>query len=98
MTGQKIISILLVSRDTAAMSAFIAGLRENQVQTAWAESGGEAIGRIAHGSYDLVVADEDLGDMSGLECIEAVVSKKPTVNCAVVSSLLPADFMFAFNR
>ena len=30
--------------------------------------------------------------MTGLEFIEKVISKRPMVNCAAVSSLLPADF------
>lgn len=92
MGEQKIIKILLVSQDTAAMSAFKAGLEENQVQTAWAESGGNAIARIDKESFDLVVTDENLGDMTGLEFIEKVISIKPMVNCAATTSLLPADF------
>jgi CheY-like chemotaxis protein len=92
MGEQKVIKILLVSQDKAAMSAFKAGLEENQVQTAWAESGSDAIARIAEGSFDLVVTDEHLSDMTGLEFIEKVISKMPMVNCAAVTSLLPADF------
>jgi DNA-binding NtrC family response regulator len=92
MAEQKIIKILLVSQDKAAMSAFKAGLEENQVQTAWAQSGSNAIAKIAEKSFDLVVTDENLGDMTGLEFIEKVISKKPMVNCAAVTSLLPDDF------
>ena len=92
MGEQKLIKILLVSQDKASMSAFKAGLEENKVQTAWAQSGGNALGKIAEEVFDLVVTDENLGDMTGLEFIEKVISKKPMVNCAAVSSLLPADF------
>ncbi|MEJ2220495.1 MAG: response regulator [Desulfobacterales bacterium] len=92
MGEQKIIRILLVSQDKASMSAFKAGLKEAQVRTAWAKSGSNAIVKIAEGSFDLVVADENLADMTGLEFIERVILIKPTVNCAAVSSLLPADF------
>jgi len=92
MSEQKIINILLASRDKASMSAFKAGLEENQVQTAWAESGSTAIAKLTEGNFDLVVTDENLGDMTGLEFIEKVISKKPMVNCAAVNSLLPADF------
>ena len=92
MGEQKIIKILLVSQDKASMSAFKEGLEENQVQTAWAESGSNAIVKIAEGSFDLVVTDENLSDMTGLEFIEKVISRKPMVNCAAVTSLLPADF------
>jgi DNA-binding NtrC family response regulator len=92
MGEQKILKILLVSQDKASLSAFKAGLEENQVQTAWAESGSSAIVKIDEESFDLVVTDENLGDMTGLEFIEKVISIKPMVNCAAVTSLLPADF------
>jgi len=92
MGAQKIIRILLVSQDKASMSAFKAGLEENQVQTAWARSGSNAVVKIAEGRFDLVVTDENLGDMTGLEFIEKVISIKPMVSCAAVTSLLPADF------
>lgn len=92
MGEQKAIKILLVSQDKASMSAFKAGLEENKVQTAWAESGSNALGKIAEKDFDLVVTDENLGDMTGLEFIGKVISKKPMVNCAAVTSLLPADF------
>jgi DNA-binding NtrC family response regulator len=92
MGEQKLIKILLVSQDKASMSAFKAGLEENKVQTAWAQSGGNALGKIAEEGFDLVVTDENLADMTGLEFIEKVISKKPMVNCAAVTSLLPPDF------
>jgi CheY-like chemotaxis protein len=92
MDKQKIIRILLVSPDKASMSAFKSGLEKNQVQTAWARSGSNAIVKITEGRFDLVVTDENLGDMTGLEFIEKVISIKPMVNCVAVSSLLPVDF------
>lgn len=92
MGEQKAIKILLVSQDKASLSAFKAGLEENRVQTAWAESGSNALDKIAEKIFDLVVTDENLGDMTGLEFIGKVISKKPMVNCAAVTSLLPADF------
>ena len=92
MDKQKIIRILLVSPDKASMAAFKSGLEKNQVQTAWAGSGSNAIVKIAEGRFDLVVTDENLVDMAGLEFIEKIITIKPMVNCAAVSSLLPADF------
>ncbi len=35
---------------------------------------------------------ENLGDMTGLEFIRAIVSKRPMVNCAAISSLASEDF------
>jgi len=86
------VKTLLVSRDKASMAALKVAIEKNQVQTTWAQSGSDAIVKIAEGKFDLVVTDEDLGDMTGIEFIEKVVSKKPTANCAVVSSLSPSDF------
>jgi hypothetical protein len=47
---------------------------------------------VAERAVDLLVADEFLADMTGLDLIKMVVSKRPMVSCAVVSSLSPADF------
>ena len=86
------LNILLVSQDKTSMSAFKAGLEENDAQTEWAESGSYALLMIAERHYDLVVTDENLGDMTGFEFIKTVIAQKPMVNCAAVSSLLSEDF------
>ena len=74
------------------MSALEAGLEDNKVQVTWAESGSYALSMLAERDFDLVVTDEDLGDMTGLELIKTVVTQKPMVNCAAISSLSPDDF------
>ena len=86
------LNILLVSQDKTSMSALKAGLEENDAQAAWAESGRYGLSTIAEKDFYLVVTDENLGDMTGLEFIKALIAQKPMVNCAVVSSLLPGDF------
>jgi CheY-like chemotaxis protein len=92
MQTQDTIKVLLTSRDEASMSDFRAGLDKNRVQTAWEKSGSLALARITQENFDLVVADENLADMSGLEFCEKVISQNPMVNLAAVSSLSPADF------
>lgn len=42
---------------------------------------------ISKDRFDLVVADEWLSDMTGLELIKILVGTDPTIHCAVVSSL-----------
>jgi CheY-like chemotaxis protein len=84
--------ILLVSRNTTSISALKTGFEENDGQTAWAETGSQALSKLSERNYDLVVTDENLGDMTGLEFIKALIAQNPIVNCAVVSSLLPEDF------
>jgi len=86
------LKILLVSIDKTSMSALKAGFEEHDVQTGWDESGGDALSMIAQRDFNLVVTDENLGDMTGLEFIKNVVSQNPMVNCAAVSTLLPEDF------
>ena len=86
------LNILLASRDKTSMAALKAGLEENDVQTTWVETGGYALSMIAERDFDLVITDENLGDMTGLEFIKTVITQKPMVNCAAVSTLLPDDF------
>ena len=77
------------------MTALEAGLLESDVKTTWAESVSYALSMLAERDFDLVVTDEDLGDMTGLEFIKTVITQKPMVNCAAISSLSPDDFHVA---
>jgi CheY-like chemotaxis protein len=86
------LNILIVSRDETSMSAFKAGLEKKGGHTTWAESGHYGLYLMAERDFDLVVADENLGDMTGLEFTKAVIALKPMVNCAAVSLLMPDDF------
>jgi CheY-like chemotaxis protein len=67
-------------------------LAVRDVNIAWTDSGSKGLSIIAEGGVDLVVADEDLEDMTGLEFIREIVAKYPMVNCAAVSSLTPEAF------
>jgi len=86
------LNILLVSQNKTTMSALNAGLEENDAHITWAESGSFALSMIAERSFDLVVTNEELGDMTGLEFIKTLIAQNPMVNCAVVSSLLTDHF------
>ncbi len=86
------IHILLSGRDVLSMSAFKTALDESDAQTTFLESGRKALSAVSEKVFDLLVADENLGDMSGLELIESVIARQPMLNCAVVSSLSPSDF------
>lgn len=86
------IRIMLAGQDKASMAALSVGLVKSDVQITWADSGDMGMSTIAAGNVDLVVTDENLADMSGLEFIKKIVSKNPMVNCAAVSSLSPEDF------
>ncbi len=55
-------------------------------------SGNEALNIIKDKTVNLVIADESLGDMAGLEFAKKLISINPMINCALVSSLSPKDF------
>ena len=78
------LNILLASRDETSMAALKAGLEENDIQTAWAESGRYVRSMLAERDFDLVVSGENPGDMIDLEFIKTIIGLKPMVNCAAV--------------
>ena len=86
------IPILLVCRNHTCMSALKTALDESDAQTTCLMSGRKALSTVSEDVFDLLVTDENLGDMSGLELIESVIARQPMLNCAVVSSLSPSDF------
>jgi YesN/AraC family two-component response regulator len=57
-----------------------------------AESGKKALELISDTSFDLVVTDETLKDMTGLELAEKMLSVNPMINCAAVSELSAEAF------
>ena len=87
------IKLLIATPDKAPLSDFIAGLEKNSdVELIWADTGEIALTKISDIPVDLVVADETLCDMTGLEFAAKLVSVNPMVNCAVVSPLSTDDF------
>ena len=83
---------LLVSGETARLANLENTLVENEARVTRVRTGSEGMSEIAARSYDLVVADEQLPDMTGLELVRKVVLTHPMVNIAVVSSLSSDDF------
>jgi YesN/AraC family two-component response regulator len=57
-----------------------------------AVSGVNALSMISVNSFELVVTDESLSDMTGLQFVGKLVSTNPMINCAAVSSLSSEDF------
>jgi len=85
------IKLLLVTPDKGPFNEFALALAHNDdVELAWAESGQRALDMLSNTPLDLVVVDEKLGDMTGMEFIETLVSVNPMINCAAVSPL-PSD-------
>lgn len=87
------LKILLASPDELSLSAFVSVLKKDKdVQLSWAESGIIALDMVSETAFDLVVTDEKLRDMTGLDFAEKLVAINPMVNCATVSSLSSKEF------
>jgi DNA-binding NtrC family response regulator len=81
------LQILFAGRDLASLPAFKIAIEESNGQVTCLESGQQVLDAVSEKQFDLLVADETLQDMSGLELIESVIMSQPMLNCAAVSSL-----------
>ena len=87
------LKLLLVSPDKASLSGLASALSEHDdVDLSWAESGEKALHIVSEITFDLVVTDERLGDMTGLEFAGRLLSVNPMIHCASVSGLSPENF------
>ena len=87
------LTLLMVSPVKDSLSKLHSALMQNDdVDLLRAESAREALGLAAEKTFDLVIADERLGDKTGLELIADLVSINPMITCAVVSELTPEEF------
>ena len=85
------IKLLLVTPDSDPFAEFSSVLlKNNDVELSWAESGRKALDWISGESCDLVIVDEKLGDMTGIELLKNLLAVNPMINSAAVSPL-PAD-------
>jgi CheY-like chemotaxis protein len=87
------LKLLLVSPNKASLSGLASALVEHgDVDLSWAESGEKALDIASDTAIDLVVTDEGLGDMTGLEFAGRLLSVNPMINCASVSRLSSGNF------
>ena len=85
--------LLLVSPDKSPLSELALALKEHDdVELLTTESGEKALVMVSESAVDLVVTDEELGDMTGLEFARRLISLNPMINCATVSGLEPERF------
>jgi CheY-like chemotaxis protein len=83
---------LLVTPQANRFADFSAGVESEGGTVHRASSGAQALEKIQTGKIDLVVVDEDLGDMPGLAFVEKLVAVNPMLNAALVSSLEKGDY------
>jgi len=85
--------LLLVNPDKSSLSELASALKEyDDLELLTTESGEKALAMVSESAVDLVVTDEELGDMTGLEFARSLISLNPMINCAIVSGLEPERF------
>lgn len=82
--------LLLTPHRNSLLELASAMEKYNDVELTWTDSGQKALDKLSEASVDLVVTENELGDMTGLEFAEKLVRVNPMINCAVLSSL-PSD-------
>jgi len=85
--------ILLVTSEKEPFSEFARILtKKNDVELSWAATGQEALEAISDNPVDLVIVNENIGDMTGIEFMKKLLPINPMINCAAVSPLAPEEF------
>jgi len=87
------IKLLLVTPERELFSEFASALEKNDdVELSWASTGHEALEALSVNPVDLVIVNENIGDMTGIEFMKKLLPINPMINCAAVSPLPPEDF------
>jgi PleD family two-component response regulator len=89
----RMLKLLLASRDIDSLSSLSSALRgQGDIELEVSGSGEKALAMLSNKAVDLVIADEDLGDMTALEFSKRLLKINAMINCAVVSSLPHEEF------
>jgi CheY-like chemotaxis protein len=86
-------NLLLVSSDKEPLSDLASALEtDGDVEVSWAKSGLEALKSVSSSDFDLIITDETLADMTGLELAGKLLSINPMIHCASVTSLSQKEY------
>ena len=87
------IKILLVTSEREPFSEFAKMLKQkDDVELSWASTGQEALEAISDNPVDLVIVNENIGNMTGIEFMKKLLPINPMINCAAVSPLPSEEF------
>lgn len=87
------LKILLVGGKSVALSELELMLKDiDDIELSHAESGEAALEMISEIEANLVITDENLSDMTGLEFAQRLITLSPMTNCVAISSLSEKDF------
>ena len=87
------IKILTVSIEDNSFEDLTSEMKmHNDINLFQVRTSDAALNMASDNSLDLVISDEDLGDITGLEFVSRLLKVNPMVNSALVSSLSPEEF------
>ncbi len=87
------VTLLLVSADKTSLSDLALALeRDKDVDVSWAKTGLEALEIVSGSDFDLIITDEILSDMTGLELAGKLLSVNPMIHCASVTTLSQKEY------
>lgn len=87
------IKLLMVTPEKESFNEFARVLKKkDDVELTWAASGQEALEAISGNPVDLIIVNENIGDMTGIEFMKKLLPINPMINSAAVSPLSPEEF------
>ena len=85
--------IVCIAKDFSKFSALVSGLRRaHDIELVPAVTGTSGLAQLQGKRVDLVIVDDQLDDMSGIEFVKRLVAVNPLVNTAIIGSMEPEDF------
>jgi DNA-binding NarL/FixJ family response regulator len=85
--------VLFIAKDITRFSALMAEFQHRQeIELVSAATGTEGFLLLRGKQVNLVILDEQLGDMSGIAFVKQLVKINPLVNSAIVSALTAEEF------
>lgn len=86
-------TIVFVAKDFSRFSVLVERLRQEQdVELVPVATGAAGLEKLQGKRLDLVIVDEQLDDMSGIDFVKQFVAVNPLANTAIVGSLPKGEF------
>jgi len=89
----KQINLILISKDAELFADLKTVLEKNgSLRVSATDSAEQVRNAVKNNAVDALIVDDQLNGISGLDFIKELMRLNPFVNCALVSSLQPAEF------
>lgn len=86
-------TIVFIAKDFSRFGPLVYRLRrERHVELIPVVTGAAGLGQLRGKPIDLVIVDEQLEDMSGIEFVRRLITVNPLANTAIVGALTEEDF------